>query len=106
MYRAFVRAGLQGPIRRRRRSASTTWASATLPGGADPRRGVSTEVPRLQREPIGCSLEELLRGRSDDALALAYCAGYSLRELAAVLGVHYSTVSRRLKREEQALGLT
>jgi putative transposase len=106
-YRAFVRAGLHGSdpkaealgeiylgdrdfARRRRRPAGPA----------------STEVPRLQREPIGCSLEELLRERGDDALARAYRAGYSLRELADALGVHYSTVSRRLKREEQALGLT
>jgi transposase len=62
-------------------------------------------VPRPQREPIRCSLEELLRARRDAALALAYRQGYSLRELASVLGVHYSTVSRRLKREERALGV-
>jgi DNA-directed RNA polymerase specialized sigma24 family protein len=69
-----------------------------------PRSPVSTEVTRRQRQPIRCSIEELLRSRHDDALAQAYRQGYSLRELAAVLGVHYSTVSRRLKRQERALG--
>jgi putative transposase len=103
-YRAFVRAGLDRPdlpeplgqvylgdkdFVRRRRS----------------RRAISSEVPRPQREPMRDSLEELLRRRSDGALALAYRDGYSLRELAAVVGVHYSTISRRLRREEQALGL-
>jgi putative transposase len=70
-----------------------------------PRRARSTEVPRRQREPIRSLLEQLLRGRAQHALALAYRDGYSLRELAGVLGVHYSTVSRRLRREERALGL-
>jgi DNA-directed RNA polymerase specialized sigma24 family protein len=72
-----------------------------------PRRRSSSEVPRRQREPIRCSLQELLRERSDTAVALAYREhGYSLREIALELGVHYSTVSRRLKTEERALGVT
>jgi DNA-directed RNA polymerase specialized sigma24 family protein len=62
-------------------------------------------VPRRQREPIRCSLEKLLPRRNDGALAAAGRESYSLRELAAVLGVHYSTVSGRLQREERALGL-
>ena len=37
-------------------------------------------------------------------LVLAYrWHGYTLAELAAYLGCHYSTVSRRLRREEQML---
>jgi putative transposase len=69
------------------------------------RRRSSIELPRRQREPIQCALEALLRERSDDAVALAYCQhGYSLREIAKAPGVHYSTVSRRLRAEERALG--
>ncbi len=64
-------------------------------------RVVSAEIPRAQSTPLECSLEELLRGQSEQAMRTAYCEhGYRLREIARVLGVHYSTVSRRLKAEE------
>jgi putative transposase len=106
LYGAFVRAGLHGSDPKAEALGEIYLGNRDFARQRRPRRAASTEVPRLQREPIGCSLEELLRDRRDDALALAYRAGYSLRELAAALGVHYSTVSRRLKREERALGLT
>ena len=38
----------------------------------------------------------------EKAIAEAYEHGYRLNEIAAHLGVHYATVSRRLKRFEQA----
>jgi putative transposase len=104
-YRAFVRAGLHRSDPKEEALGDIYLGDRDFARRRRPRRAVSTEVPRRQREPINCSLEELLRERRDDALALAYRAGYSLRELAAALGVHYSTVSRRLKREERALGL-
>jgi putative transposase len=105
LYRAFVRAGLQGSDPKAEALGEIYLGDRDFARRRRPRRPASTEVPRVQREPIGCSLEGLLDERGDDALAFAYRAGYSLRELAAVLGVHYSTVSRRLKREEHALGL-
>jgi hypothetical protein len=70
-----------------------------------PRSPVSMDVPCRQRQPIRCSIEELLHSGDEDALAQANRQGYSLPELAAALGVHYATISRRLKREERALGL-
>jgi putative transposase len=104
-YRAFVRAGQHQSDPKEEALGEIYLGDLDLARRRRPRRAASIEVPRVQREPIGCPLEELLRERRDDALALAYRAGYSLRELAAALGVHYSTVSRRLKREERALGL-
>lgn len=64
------------------------------------------EVPRTQRQPIRPSLAELFRKREERALVLAYRAyGYRLREIADHLGVHYATVSRRLRRLEEDMSL-
>jgi putative transposase len=104
-YRAFVRAGLHVSDPKAEALGDIYLGDTAFVRRCRPSRAASTEVPRPQREPIPCSIEELLHRRSDDALACAYREGYSLRELAAVLGVHYSTVSRRLKREERALGV-
>lgn len=104
-YRDFVRAGLNRPDAKGEGLGEIYLGDKDFARQRRPRKGCSSEVPRCQREPIRCSIEELLRRRRDDALALAYREGYSLRELATVLGVHYSTVSRRLKREERALGV-
>jgi putative transposase len=58
------------------------------------------EVPRVQLEPLRRPLAEIF-GATSTPLAAAYRDhGYSLRELAEHLGCHYSTVSRRLRREE------
>ncbi|MDQ2981650.1 MAG: transposase [Actinomycetota bacterium] len=102
-YRAFVRNGL---------GVATPWqgAEGALYLADKPyirRRGsgvrASPESPRRQREPITVSLEELLRSEGDRAILRAYReGGYRLREIAAALDVHYSTVSRRLAAQEQA----
>lgn len=56
-----------------------------------------TDVPRAQAEPIRQPLERLLATETDRAILVAYRQhGYRLREIAACLGVHHSTVSRRL----------
>jgi REP element-mobilizing transposase RayT len=100
-YRAFVREGLDDP--------------GTLPVRADlylagtpflRRRGGNAsappEIPRAQRLPVLVSLEEFLRGEDDRAILRAYReGGYRLREIAEALGVHYSTVSRRLAAQER-----
>jgi putative transposase len=104
-YRAFVRAGLRRPDPKRERVGEIYLGGRDFVRRRSRPRTASSEVPRRQREPIRCSLEQLLASRRDGALAAAYREGYSLRELAAMLGVHYSTVSRRLRREERALGL-
>jgi putative transposase len=102
-YRAFVRDGIGRP---------SPWHAAEgelyLAGKPFIRRrstGVraSPEIARRQREPISVSLEDILRGEEDGAILRAYReGGFRLREIAAVLGVHYSTVSRRLAAQERA----
>jgi len=61
------------------------------------------EIPREQRLVNRPSMEEVFRAASEErAIAEAYREyGYRLREIAAFLGVHYSTVSRRLKKHEE-----
>lgn len=59
------------------------------------------EVPRVQRHPVRPRLEEILRRRGDQGIAVAYRHyGYRLREIADHLGVHYATVSRHLRKAE------
>jgi REP element-mobilizing transposase RayT len=57
------------------------------------------EVPRAQRKAVRPSLEQILgkkaAGRSVEIAYREY--GYRLNEIAQHLGVHYATVSRRLK---------
>jgi putative transposase len=61
------------------------------------------EIPRVHIEPERKPLGELF-ARDPFPVARAYGShGYSLREIAEHLGCHYSTVSRRLRREEEAL---
>jgi REP element-mobilizing transposase RayT len=60
------------------------------------------EVPRRQWQPIPPTLDEVFE-LNVRPVAVAYRQyGYALREIAEHLGCHYSTVSRRLRREEAA----
>jgi putative transposase len=61
------------------------------------------EIPRVQIEPDRRPLAQIF-GDERFAVACAYRShGYSLAEIATHLGCHYSTVSRRLSREEGEL---
>jgi hypothetical protein len=60
------------------------------------------EIPRAQLRVAKPSLKQIFERRGEKAIAEAYEQGYRLNEIAAHLGVHYATVSRRLKRIEQA----
>ena len=61
------------------------------------------EIPRVHVEPVAPTLAEIFRRFPDAPVATAYRRhGYRLHEIAAYLGCHYSTVSRRLRREEAA----
>lgn len=72
------------------------------------RRERVLEIPRVQRYAARPPLEALLvfgktgaRTARDKAIQEAYAKyGYTLREIAEHLGVHYSTVSRALRRTE------
>jgi hypothetical protein len=68
------------------------------------RPNASTEIPRRQRAPIRNELAQLLRRHGDRGIWVAYREqGFRLREIADELGVHYSTVSRRLSALERSL---
>ncbi len=59
------------------------------------------EIPLALRRPARPPISELLGSHPYDGIRIAYRDhGYRLREIAAHLGVHYSTVSRRLRLEE------
>jgi len=60
------------------------------------------EVPRVQRQAIRPALEVILNKKRKSSIERAYRDyGYRLKEIAEHLGVHYSTVSRRLKELEK-----
>jgi putative transposase len=59
------------------------------------------EVPRLQRQALRPGLEQILGKKSQRSIERTYREhGYRLKEIAQYLGVHYSTVSHRLKESE------
>ena len=102
-YRRFVSAGrgesvwekLEGQIY----YGSTEFIEQHIPEGSHAFR----EIPRQQRLADRPAIEDVFEGTSEEiAIAKAYCEyGYKLREIAGYLGVHYSTVSRRLKNQEE-----
>jgi putative transposase len=101
-YRAFIRAGLENAAGSPPAESQIYLASR----GYIRRRGGkpdgSLEIPRVQREPIAVPLEHHLRANSDEGITRAYReGGFTLREIADALGVHYSTVSRRLVAQEE-----
>lgn len=60
------------------------------------------EIPRRHSEPVPPDLRELLADPSGAAIYAAYRHGYTLAQIGAHLGVHYSTISRRLRRYEKS----
>jgi REP element-mobilizing transposase RayT len=62
------------------------------------------EAPRRQRQPLRLALAELVKTGTPVEIGRAYREyGYRLGEIAQHLGVHYATVSRRLRRCEESL---
>jgi REP element-mobilizing transposase RayT len=61
------------------------------------------EIPRVQVEPERRSLPQIFADEAFPIAAAYRSHGYSLREIGCHLGCHYSTVSRRLRCEEQRL---
>jgi putative transposase len=60
------------------------------------------EIPRAQLKAIKPTLEQIFATDSETGIAQAYREhGYRLQEIAAHLGVHYATVSRKLRKIEQ-----
>lgn len=102
-YRRFVSEGRISPIWDNLRGqiylGSDTFIEQHVPEGSRAFR----EIPREQRLIDRPSLQDLFASAGEDeAIASAYRRhGYRLNEIATFLGVHYSTISRRNKRQEE-----
>ena len=102
-YRRFVSAGRGVPVWEKLRGqiyyGSDAFIGQHVPEGSC----ASREVPREQRLADRPPIEDIFGTASEErAIATAYHEyEYRLREIAVFLGVHYSTVSRRLKKQEQ-----
>jgi len=60
------------------------------------------EIPRVMRRPTRPRLDQLFARNKNTAILQAYREyGYRLHEIAEYLGVHYATVSRRLRQLER-----
>jgi transcriptional regulator with PAS, ATPase and Fis domain len=60
------------------------------------------EIPRAQLNVIKPTLERIFSKDRETGIADAYREhGYRLQEIAAHLGVHYATVSRKLRKTER-----
>jgi putative transposase len=101
-YRAYVDAGIAYALEERVRGERL--------GGADFLRETHgydpplAEIPRRQVEPFPPRLDEIFAGNWPTPIARAYRRhGYTLRQIAEHLECSYSTVSRRLRREESRL---
>lgn len=102
-YRSFVREG--GHEAGRVSSPSRLYAATNdFVRQVAPQVEETVAIVRAEREPIRTALADLFAKEAARALLLAYREhGYRLREIADHLGVHPSTVSRRLRRAEAAL---
>lgn len=62
------------------------------------------EIPRIQRRAVAKPLSSFVKaaqGNRDAAIALAFQSGdYTMKQIAEHFGVHYSTVSRAVKKAE------
>jgi REP element-mobilizing transposase RayT len=103
-YREFVAEGREGPRPWEQLQGQIYLGSEEFIAQHQPDR-VMREIPRRQTQAKRPPLREVFQRRGGEA-RLIYVAyrqyGYRLNEIAEHLGVHYATVSRRLKQAEQA----
>ena len=105
-YRDFVREGIGGPRPWEEVRGQIYLGSEEFVEQHQPDRMLA-EIPRTQSQAKRPSLKDILArpGAYDQHLVTAYRRyGYRLKEIAAHLGVHYATVSRRLTRAEGKVG--
>ena len=100
-YRAFVREGLESrpweELKGQIYLGSEAFIERHSPGNQELK-----EIPQVQLKAVKPSLEPIFAKSGKKAIVQAYKEhGYRLQEIAAHLGVHYATVSRRLKQMEQ-----
>jgi len=109
-YAAFVRQGVGRPsvwedLRHQVFLGSEAFAERHCGSSRPPER--LREVPRAQRRPLAKPLGDFARRYPDrrEAMARAFQTGvYSMQEIADYFGVHYSTVSRAVRRLEAGTG--
>lgn len=102
-YRDFVADGRGGPRPWEQVTGQIYLGGADFVAAHQPDRRIR-EVPRRQTQAQRPSLATLIAGtrNRDRGIREAYRQyGYRLAEIATHLGIHYATVSRRLKRAEQ-----
>jgi len=99
-YREFVREGMASRPWDDLKSQIYLGSEAFIEKHASGKKEIK-EIPRAQLRAAKPSLEQIFERRGEKAIGEAYEQGYRLNEIAAHLGVHYATVSRRLKRIEQ-----
>lgn len=110
-YAAFVRQGVGQPsvwdgLRHQVFLGSEPFVEHHCVAATTPER--LREVPRAQRRPLAKPLADFARRYPDrgEAMARAFQTGvYSMQEIADAFGVHYSTVSRAVRRLEGGKGL-
>ena len=103
-YRQFVAEGREAPRPWEQLQGQIYLGSEKFIAQHQPDR-VIKEIPRWQTQAKRPSLQDIFqrRGGETKLIAVAYRQyGYRLHEIAAQLGVHYATVSRRLKQAEQS----
>jgi REP element-mobilizing transposase RayT len=61
------------------------------------------EIPRRHSHPVAPELSELLTDPGGAAISAAYRHGYTLAQIGEHLGLHYSTISRRLRAHDEPL---
>jgi putative transposase len=99
-YRAFVRDGVERRPWEELKGQIYLGTDAFIEKHPAPNTDLK-EIPRVQLRAAKPSLNRIFAKRGDRAIAEAYKHGYRLHEIAKHLGVHYGTVSRRLKQLEQ-----
>ena len=100
-YREFVRAGLENrpweDLKGQIYLGSEQFIESHSAGDKELK-----EIPRAQLKAIKPTLERIFATAGERGIAQAYREhGYRLHEIAAHLGVHYATVSRRLRKLER-----
>jgi putative transposase len=100
-YREFVREGLESRSWEQLKGQIYLGSEAFIERHSPQDRELK-EIPRAQVRTVRPKLERILKGSDDRGIVQAYQEhGYRLHEIAAHLGVHYATVSRRLKLMEE-----
>ena len=100
-YRAFVREGLESRPWEKLTGQIYLGSQSFIAKHAYENKK-HTEIPRAQLQAARLSLHQIFARRGKNAIHAAYTQyGYRMREIAEHLGVHYATVSRRLKKFEQ-----